>query len=72
MNNNVNQKQCYFCKNNIRHIDYKETDIFRRYLTNWSRIKPGVVTGVCVKHQKQLTNAIKRARFLALIPFVSR
>jgi len=41
-------------------------------MTNWSKIKPAVVTGLCSKHQRELTKAIKRARFLALLPYVTR
>jgi len=66
------QQKCYFCKNNIAYIDYKEAKNLNRYMTNWSRIKPAVTTGVCAKHQRQLTTAIKRARFLAMLPYVTR
>jgi len=69
---NVGKKQCYFCKNNVKYIDYKSPDVFKRFMTNWGRIKSGSITGVCTKHQRQLGKAIKRARFLALVPYVSR
>lgn len=67
-----NRNKCYFCKNNIPYIDYKRADVLKRYLTSWSKIKPASNTGVCSKHQRQLSNAIKKARFLALIPYVTR
>lgn len=65
-------KQCYFCKKNIADIDYRDANQLRRYLSAWSKIKPGKKTGTCFKHQKKLTTAIKRARFLALIPYLTR
>lgn len=72
MNNYVNKKPCYFCRKRIAHIDFKDIATVKRYLSSWSRIKPSQVTGVCLKHQRKLAQAIKRARFLALIPYVSR
>jgi small subunit ribosomal protein S18 len=52
-------------------VDYKETEKLRRYITDRGKIIPRRVTGACAKHQRQLTRAIKRARFLALLPFTS-
>jgi len=66
------QHRCYFCKNGIEHIDYKESKNLDRYMTGWSRIRPASSTGVCAKHQRELTTAIKRARFLAMLPYVTR
>lgn len=66
------RKRCRFCKNNTSYIDYKDTEILKKYMTNWSRIKPASVTGLCSRHQKELTKAIKRARYMALIPYISR
>lgn len=67
----MNQR-CLFCRNNIKYIDYKETNIIKRFLTSWSKIKPAIITGVCAKHQRQLGKAVKRARYMGLIPYVSR
>lgn len=67
----MNQR-CLFCRNNIKYIDYKETHIIKRFLTSWSKIKPAVITGVCAKHQRQLTKSVKRARYMGLIPYVTR
>lgn len=64
--------RCYFCKNSIPYVDYKEHKSLKRYMTGWARIKPAGVTGACSKHQRQLTKAIKRARFLGLLPYISR
>ncbi|MFH1979190.1 MAG: 30S ribosomal protein S18 [Patescibacteria group bacterium] len=63
-------KQCHFCTNNIQKIDYKNIDVFEKFTDTQAKILPKKQTGLCVKHQKGLSQAIKRARFLALIPFV--
>jgi small subunit ribosomal protein S18 len=64
-------KGCYFCTNNIRRVDYKETDSLRRFLDPFSRLLAHKQTGVCSKHQRQLKVAVKRARYLALLPFAA-
>lgn len=64
-------KQCYFCTNN-KVSDYKDTETIKKFLNPQARIMPKFQTGVCAKHQRRLANAVKRARFLALIPFVTR
>jgi small subunit ribosomal protein S18 len=55
----------------ITHVDYKEVEKLKKYITDRGKIIPRRVTGTCAKHQRQLTGAIKRARFLALLPFTS-
>ncbi|MDR0648124.1 MAG: 30S ribosomal protein S18 [Synergistaceae bacterium] len=64
-------KVCHYCVDKIDHVDYKESEKLRRYITDRGKIIPRRVTGTCAKHQRQLTRAIKRARFLALLPFTS-
>ena len=59
-----------FCEEKITHIDYKQADMLRRFLTDHGKIRPRRQTGTCAKHQRQLALAIKRARHLALLPFV--
>jgi small subunit ribosomal protein S18 len=54
----------------VTHIDYKQYDMLGRYLTDRGKIRPRRQTGTCAKHQRQLAMAIKRARHLALLPFV--
>lgn len=66
------RRVCNFCRKKIEEIDYKDTNSLRRYLGIWSKIKPAKDTGCCTKHQRQLTEAIKRARYLALLPYVTR
>ena len=66
------KKQCYFCKKKIDEIDFKDTNLLGRFLTPWAKMKAGHDTGVCAKHQRRLTEAIKRARYMALMPYVKR
>jgi small subunit ribosomal protein S18 len=61
---------CAFCVEKVEYIDYKEYDVLRQYLTEHGRIRPRRQTGTCAKHQRGLAQAIKRARHLALLPFV--
>ncbi|MCY4651637.1 MAG: 30S ribosomal protein S18, partial [Dehalococcoidia bacterium] len=63
------RKICGFCVDHIEFIDYKDTDRFRRYMTDRWKIESRRKTGVCAKHQRAMSTAIKRARHLALIPF---
>jgi small subunit ribosomal protein S18 len=63
------RKICSFCVDKIDRIDYKEVGRLRRYVTERGRILPRRITGNCARHQRQLTTAIKRARFMALMPY---
>lgn len=63
-------KQDYFSANNIKYIDYKDVDILKRFLNPSGKIMSHKRTGVTSKNQRQLTSAIKQARFLGLLPFV--
>ncbi len=65
------KKQCYFTQNNIQHIDYKDVDMLKKFLNPHGRIMSRKRTGVTAKNQRKLALAIKRSRFMALIPFVS-
>ncbi len=69
---NSYKKQCYFCRKKIEVIDFKDTNVLTKYLTPWTKMKSGRDTGTCSKHQRRLSEAIKRARFLALLPYVKR
>ncbi|MSR73203.1 30S ribosomal protein S18 [Candidatus Parcubacteria bacterium] len=66
------QKQCFFTQNNIKYIDYKDVDILKKFLNPHGRIMAKKKTGVSSKYQRQLATAVKRARFMGLLPFVSR
>ena len=65
-------KQCHFSKNNITQIDYKDVDTLRKFLNPHGRMIARKRTGVCAKHQRQLARAIKRARFMGLMPYIIR
>ena len=65
------RKVCRFCVDKVAHIDYKDTAKLRRYVTERGKIVPRRISGNCAKHQRQLTTAIKRARIIALLPFVA-
>lgn len=64
------RKTCAFCEQKVAHIDYKQVDTLRTFLTDRGKIRPRRQTGTCAKHQRQLAVAIKRARHLALLAFV--
>lgn len=65
------RKVCSFCVDKVDSIDYKDIAKLRRYLSERAKILPRRVTGTCAHHQRELTLAIKRARHLALLPYVS-
>lgn len=67
-----NKKPCYFCVNSIDFIDYKDTQFLRRFISSYAKILPRRKNGVCAKHQRKLSNAIKRARIMALLPFTNK
>ena len=64
------RRVCAFCVEHISDIDYKDVPRIRRYISDRTRIEPRRKTGNCAMHQRALTTAIKRARHLALLPFV--
>ena len=64
--------QCHFSANNVKLIDYKDVDILKKFLNPHARMIAGKRTGVCAKHQRQLSQAVKRARFMGLLPFVAK
>ena len=65
-------QQCFFCSQNIKEIDYKDVEFLRRFISGQAKIIDPQHTGVCAKHQRKLSEAIKRARYMALLPFVRR
>ena len=70
-NGRKRRKVCQFCVDKCEHIDYKDTAKLRRYVTERGKIVPRRISGNCAKRQRQLTTAIKRARIIALLPFVA-
>ena len=65
------RKVCYFTANGITHIDYKEVDLLKKFISERGKILPRRVTGTNAKYQRKLTVAIKRARTMALLPYVT-
>ncbi|GAB1481243.1 hypothetical protein MASR2M78_00580 [Treponema sp.] len=65
------KKVCKFCTQKLK-IDYKDVDALRRFTTERGKILPRRITGTCAKHQRELAVNVKRARVIALLPFVAR
>lgn len=63
-------KMCHFCVNQVNEIDYKNVQLLQKYLSGYARIVPKRRSGLCSKHQRKITQAIKRARIMAILPFV--
>jgi small subunit ribosomal protein S18 len=66
------KKVCRFCVDKVDDINYKDTKLLLGYISERGKITPRRISGVCTPHQKRLSEAIKRARNIALIPFASR
>ncbi|HHA0162282.1 TPA: 30S ribosomal protein S18 [Staphylococcus aureus] len=64
------KKVCHFTANGITHIDYKDTELLKRFISERGKILPRRVTGTSAKYQRMLTTAIKRSRHMALLPYV--
>lgn len=64
------KKVCNFCLNKMDTLDYKDISKLKKYISERGKILPRRVTGNCARHQRTLTQAIKRARIMALLPFV--
>ncbi|WP_276356508.1 30S ribosomal protein S18 [Cohnella caldifontis] len=68
---NKRRKVCYFTVNKIQHIDYKDTELLRKFISERGKILPRRVTGTKAKYQRMLTVAIKRSRQMALLPYTT-
>jgi len=66
----ITPKICKFCQDKLKEIDYKDLGKVRRYVSGRGKILPRFTTGTCLKHQRSLAKAIKRARFIGLLPYV--
>ena len=64
------KKVCAFCADKVDYIDYKDSNKLRKFTSERGKIYPRRISGTCAKHQRQLTTAIKRARHVALLPFI--
>ena len=65
------KKVCQFCAEKNATIDYKDTDLLRKFITERGKLLPRRVTGTCAIHQRDITTAVKRARIVALLPYVA-
>ena len=65
------KKVCYFTKNKISYIDYKDVELLKKFISANGKITPRRVTGTSAKYQRMLTTAIKRARQMALLPYIA-
>jgi small subunit ribosomal protein S18 len=67
----IRKRGCYFCKEKIEEVDYKNYNQLRRYISEKGKIRSRRITGACRRHQRQVAVAIKRAREMALLPYVA-
>lgn len=65
------KKFCWFRRHNIKHVDYKNPDFLKKFLNEQGKILPRRITGTSQKYQRRVTRAVKRARHLALLPYVT-
>jgi small subunit ribosomal protein S18 len=65
------RKSCAFCKEKVDHVDYKNVNQLRRYVSEKGKIRSRRITGACRRHQRQVAEAVKRAREMALLPYVA-
>jgi small subunit ribosomal protein S18 len=66
------RRYCYYCKEKIEDVDYKVDTILTRFVSEKGKIRSRHITGACRRHQRQVTVAVKRAREMALLPYVVR
>jgi small subunit ribosomal protein S18 len=67
----VKRRNCFFCKEKVAEIDYKNVNQLRRYISEKGKIRSRRITGACRRHQVQVATAVKRAREMALLPYVA-
>ncbi len=67
----LKRRSCFFCREGVEEVDYKNVGQLRRYMSEKSKIRSRRVTGACRRHQRQVAVAVKRAREMALLPYVS-
>ena len=68
----MERKSCHFCQEKMEKIDYKDAYLLRRFMNSQGKIYPPKKHGTCTKHQRILTRAIKRARIMAMVPFIAK
>jgi small subunit ribosomal protein S18 len=65
------RKSCHFCRDKVEQVDYKNIALLRRYISEKGKIRSRRITGACRRHQLQVASAVKRAREMALLPYVA-
>ena len=70
--NTTKKKQCYFCVEKGLDVDYKDVETLRKFISSQGKIAPQKRSNLCAKHQRQVATAVKRARVMALLPFIVR
>lgn len=65
-------QQCFFCSQNLKNVDYKEVDLLKRFVSSQAKIIDPRHTGICAKHQRKLSTAIKRARYMGFLAYVRK
>ncbi len=63
---------CFFCKKNIREVNFRNTEVLEKFISMSGKIKPRKKSGLCAGHQRETTKAIKRARIMGLLPFTTK
>ncbi len=66
----IKSKPCVFCKEDVAYVDYKDYNVLRRFVSDRGKIRARRVTGLCPQHQREAARSIKRAREMALLPYV--
>ena len=67
----IRKKNCWYCRQKIEEVDYKDVNQLRRYISEKGKIRSRRITGACRRHQRQVAVAVKRAREMALLPYVA-
>ena len=67
----IRRRNCYFCREKIEEVDYKNYNQLRRYISEKGKIRSRRITGACRRHQRQVALAVKRAREMALLPYAT-
>jgi small subunit ribosomal protein S18 len=65
------RKVCPVCESGVRYVDYKNERVLSRFISDRGKILPRRISGMCARHQRQIGTAIKRARYLALLPYIA-
>lgn len=70
--NDINKKVCELCAEQVKTVDYKDINLLKRFVTSYGKLVSKRRSGNCAKHQRIVTRAVKRARFLALLPYTRK